>query len=112
MQADDGKEEIANLLGNDVMKRFRDFLIASNLPMAAAAVVGGTTTLHFILGPPALVGVGYMFFTLVINMKLASVLGQIEHSVLKGSDNRLQVLQEIVTSIKAKPPLPQLFPSF
>lgn len=46
--------EISNLFGNDIMKRFRDFLIASNLPMALSAACGAVGTLIFLLGIPAL----------------------------------------------------------
>ena len=48
------------------MRRFRDFLIASNLPSAASALIGGFSTLVVVLGwVPAAVGLCSMVVVLI-----------------------------------------------
>lgn len=96
-----GTNDIANLLGNDIMKRFRDFLIASNLPMATAAFSGSLGTLLYVLGLPSLAGVGCMVVMTLVNLRIARKLGGIEATILKASDKRIGILTEIVASIKA-----------
>ena len=95
-----GTNDVANLIGNDIMKRFRDFLIASNLPMAIAAFTGGTGTLLYLLGYPALAGVGCMVVMTLINLRISQILGGIEGTILTASDARIGILTEIVASIK------------
>lgn len=48
---DEGKDlNVINLFGNDILRRFRDLLIASNMPMACASFMGGTGTIIYLLG--------------------------------------------------------------
>lgn len=93
--------EISNLFGNDIMKRFRDFLIASNLPMALSAACGAVGTLLFVLGLPAFAGIGILVVLLIVNVRISKMLGKIEHVNLQAADKRVGILTEIVASIKA-----------
>ena len=78
------------------MKRFRDFLIASNLPMAISAFCGGVGTLVYLLGLPALAGVAVMLVLLGVNICISKLLGALERRVLQAADDRVSVLTEIV----------------
>jgi hypothetical protein len=93
---------VTNIFGNDIMRRFQDFLIASNLPMAIAAFIGGATTVYLLLGwISALAGIGTMLIIVSMNIYVSTLIGKQEKLNLESADKRLNILSEIISSIKA-----------
>lgn len=101
-RADEKALDPSNLTGNDLMRRFRDFLVASNLPTAIAAFSGGIGTLIYVIDPvPAAAGIATMVAVMTTNFYLSSVAGRQEKENLERAGDRVGILTEIVQSIKA-----------
>ena len=84
------------------MRRFHDFLIASNLPMAVSAILGGIVSITILLGwQSAIAGIGMMLSICIFNVHVANTIGKRESTNLKAADGRLNILSEILHVIKA-----------
>jgi ABC-type multidrug transport system fused ATPase/permease subunit len=93
--------QVSNLIGNDVIQRSEDWKWGCFLLMCCVGLVGGVATLIYLLGTPALVGLGVMAFALLANVWGSQYTKRADKRALMSSDKRVKLMREIVTGIKA-----------
>eukprot|EP00934_Nitzschia_sp_Nitz4_P008776 Nitzschia sp. Nitz4//scaffold175_size95217//10753//15087//NITZ4_004718-RA/size95217-processed-gene-0.45-mRNA-1//1//CDS//3329538924//8766//frame0 len=92
--------QVVNMMSNDTMQlqRFLQFL---GLTMCAPLQIGiALYLIHRQVGSATWVGVGYMFFLIPIQLVIFMIVGKMRIKVLSYSDQRVKMMNEILTGIR------------
>eukprot|EP00937_MAST-01D_sp_MAST-1D-sp2_P002912 g2912.t1 len=89
------------LIGNDVVRTYENWKWACLLLMCVAGMTGGIGVLLYVMGRAALCGLGVMAAVMFINWRLSGSTKAAEARALRHADDRLGVLLEVISSIKA-----------
>jgi len=93
--------EESSLLGNDIVRTYENLRFFCIFPMAVISLVGGIVVLVVTLGLSSLIGISVMVVVLLINAVIASKAQTAEEHDLAASDNRLSLMTQIISGIKA-----------
>eukprot|EP00529_Nitzschia_sp_RCC80_P007056 CAMPEP_0113524496 /NCGR_PEP_ID=MMETSP0014_2-20120614/46247_1 /TAXON_ID=2857 /ORGANISM="Nitzschia sp." /LENGTH=1530 /DNA_ID=CAMNT_0000422611 /DNA_START=90 /DNA_END=4685 /DNA_ORIENTATION=- /assembly_acc=CAM_ASM_000159 len=92
--------QVVNMMSNDTMQLQRFLQFASFTIVAPLQIVIALVLIYGQVGNAMWVGVAYMLFLLPINAKVFSVVANMRRKVLKYSDMRVKMMNEILTGIR------------
>lgn len=89
------------LIGNDAFRSLENMRFGCMLLSAFTGVIGGVTVLIVQVGLPSFVGLAVMVVILFSNLYLARRASIAEEKDLQAADERVQLLKQMITGIKA-----------
>mmetsp|Transcript_28549 Transcript_28549/g.67042 ORF Transcript_28549/g.67042 Transcript_28549/m.67042 type:complete len:1480 (+) Transcript_28549:1-4440(+) len=92
--------QVVNMMSNDTMQLQRFLQFAGFTAIAPLQIVISLFLIYKQVGNATWVGVAYMVFLMPMNMKVFSMLGNMRRKVLKYSDSRVKMMNEILTGIR------------
>ncbi|MGK3757484.1 MAG: ABC-type multidrug transport system fused ATPase/permease subunit [Bacillariaceae sp.] len=92
--------QVVNMMSNDTMQLQRFLQFAGFTIIAPLQIIIALALIYQQVGNAMWVGVAYMFFLMPINMWVFSVVGKMRRKVLKHSDSRVKMMNEILTGIR------------
>lgn len=92
--------QVVNMMSNDTMQLQRFLQFIGMTMIAPLQIVIALVLIYQQVGNAMWVGVAYMVFLMPINMWVFSVVGKMRRKVLKHSDSRVKMMNEILTGIR------------
>lgn len=92
--------QVVNMMSNDTMQLQRFLTFAGFTAIAPIQIIISLALIYKQVGSAMWVGVAYMIFLMPINMWVFSVVGKMRRKVLKHSDSRVKMMNEILTGIR------------
>ena len=92
--------QVVNMMSNDTMQLQRFLQFAGFTLIAPIQIIVALALIYQQVGAAMWVGVAYMIFLMPINMWVFSVVGKMRRKVLKYSDSRVKMMNEILTGIR------------
>eukprot|EP01051_Picozoa_sp_SAG22_P005424 SAG22_NODE_321_length_12398_cov_3.218392_3_plen_365_part_00 len=94
--------EISNLLGNDVLQTQVAFMYLSFVTWGVVGFLGGFVMLVYYIGiAGAVAGMGVNTLMVVVSVRLSGKLKVVQGKTLKASDERMNILAQIIDGMKA-----------
>ena len=92
--------QVVNMMSNDTMQLQRFLQFAGFTLTAPIQIIISLVLIFKQVGNATWVGIAYMVFLMPVNMWVFSVVGRMRRKVLKHSDSRVKMMNEILTGIR------------
>ena len=92
--------QVVNMMSNDTMQLQRFLQFIGMTMIAPLQIIISLVLIYQQVGNAMWVGVAYMVFLMPINMWVFGVVGKMRRKVLKHSDSRVKMMNEILTGIR------------
>jgi ATP-binding cassette subfamily C (CFTR/MRP) protein 1 len=92
--------QVVNMMSNDTMQLQRFLQFIGMTAISPIQIVIALALIYKQVGNATWVGVAYMVFLMPVNVWVFSVVGKMRRKVLKHSDSRVKMMNEILTGIR------------
>ena len=92
--------QVVNMMSNDTMQLQRFLQFAGFTVIAPLQIIISLVLIYKQVGNATWVGIAYMFLLMPINTWVFAVVGKMRRKVLKHSDSRVKMMNEILTGIR------------
>eukprot|EP00659_Diplonema_papillatum_P018998 gene18998-29263_t len=96
-----GRVSESGLIGLDVVQKYELLKMMAMAPTAVASLVAGTAAVFITIGWYGIPGLVLIFIVLVVNIKMSIYSGEVEAELMEHSDERLEAVTRMFTSMKA-----------